>query len=557
MLDFAKSSLKRHRMAILILMSTWGVYLCALYYRILELKPTGLFGGHPYVWADWPLHISMASVFAYKEPQYWFSYHPVFADGPLNYPFLLNLISGTLLRAGLDIYSSFILPSMLLSLLLCLGLYTFYFLSFNSRTSSLLAITLFFCSSGLGFLRFFSDLWNTGNLDLITYPAEYSALPEYQWFNGNVLVAMLLPQRTFLLGLTLALWSINGWKTISRYKTQANSLNPHVFQFILICSGCLGGLTIMAHVHSFLALTVLGLPILLCSWKERRKDLALFATPLILISVSVYFFYYSGGVEKQGFMVWTPGWTAGGFQSWIRQWFFQWGLMTPLAVLSLGLFWKKMSREMRILYLGFFGLFVLGNLWRLQPQSWDNTKIFLWCYLGFSGLAAHFLLLLAKRRGVPGLISLILTLSLLATGVLELIRLQRIDKNTHRISSIEEIELGKKIRAETGPLDRFLTGASHNHFIMMWALRPILMGYAGWTLNFGFPWRSVQETVREIYRGTESSARLLKENKISYVVIGPQEINEFKPNLEYFRKNFPIKFNSKSNQIFDTRTLLD
>jgi len=59
-------NLKDHRKPLVLLALTWGVYFIALFSRILEMKPDGIYGGHVNVWSDWSLHIGMVNIFAYK-----------------------------------------------------------------------------------------------------------------------------------------------------------------------------------------------------------------------------------------------------------------------------------------------------------------------------------------------------------------------------------------------------------------------------------------------------------------------------------------------------------
>lgn len=177
---------QEHKRALLFLFATWGVYFFILFGRIIKFKPDGLYAGHVNVWSDWSLHIAMAEIFAYKDPQYWFAYHPMYAGGKATYPFLANFISGMLMRAGFSLYFAFIVPSIICALLLILGMYVVFYLVLRSKKQAVFAISSFFLSSGLGVIKFLRAFSHNPQLDVLLHPngdtfGEYSRLNEYQW----------------------------------------------------------------------------------------------------------------------------------------------------------------------------------------------------------------------------------------------------------------------------------------------------------------------------------------------------------------------------------------
>ena len=104
-LDSLISLYQTHQKSLIILYSTWGIYFLFLFIRVIKFNTDGVSVSHVNVWSDWPLHISMVNIFAYKNPQDWFAYHPIYADGKFTYGFLTNFISGILIRVGFPLYS--------------------------------------------------------------------------------------------------------------------------------------------------------------------------------------------------------------------------------------------------------------------------------------------------------------------------------------------------------------------------------------------------------------------------------------------------------------------
>ena len=121
-------TLKNHKLPLLVLLLTWGLYFIALFSRLLFFENGAMFVGHEHAWSDWPLHIAMSSIFAYQPMELWFEHHPMYAHGGLRYTFLTNLISGILLKAGLSLEMAFALPSIAFALLLIVGIYTLFYL---------------------------------------------------------------------------------------------------------------------------------------------------------------------------------------------------------------------------------------------------------------------------------------------------------------------------------------------------------------------------------------------------------------------------------------------
>lgn len=548
-----KNFWKEHKKAIIILFSTWGVYFLLLWPRIISLKPTGLYTGHVNVWSDWALHIGLASIFAYKSPQFWFAYHPMYAGGQLTYPFLTNFISGMLIKLGLSIPLAFIFPSIILTALLLLGMYLLFYLVLRSKVKTILAISLFFLSSGLGFINFIKDFLSNPNLGLFLSPLkDYSPLGDYQWYAGNVVVGLLVPQRPFLLGMTLATWILTGFLYVFLKKEKEERFD----KIILIISGILAGILPIVHPHTFIVVVIIS-GLLSLFLIRKWKSLLYYAIPAGILSTFLYFKFIWGKVENwQHFFVWFPGWTIKeGFVKWSMFWLYIWGAMIPLAIFGWFVLRKKSPVLIQVFFLSFFLIFILGNLFLIQPIPWDNSKLFFWAYFGFSALAASTLSWFWQKKFIGKILVIILTLILVSTGVLELIRLQRIHQNQIQETSADDIRLGLQIRAETDPLAIFLTDTSHNHLVMVWGNRPILLGFTAWVWNFGFSYQQREKDMQTMYQGGLFTEDLLKKYNVSYVAIGPGEIYNMRANENYFSSKFPVAFQNQNYRIYDVRKI--
>lgn len=570
-LNNKKRGIKDHRWPLLFLTGTFGLYFIVLLSRLLFFKDGNLHIGHEHAWSDWPLHIAISHIFAFQPSTQWFEHHPMYAHGGLQYTFLTNFISGMLMKVGLPLKLSFILPSILYSLTLIIGLYALFSLLLRSKLQATLAVSLFFLSSGLGFLDFLSEFIHNPSWNALTYPVEmYSREKQYDWHSGNVISGLLIPQRSFLLGMTIGVWTLVLF-LLGRYFSQT----PKQSYFYLLTAGVLAGVLPLAHMHSFLIVGIstavlcirsfitnadITFPLNLTKSGFWKRDISwlLFSVPATLISFSLYFiFFYSE--SSNSFMSFFPLWQAkGNIADWLLMWLKLWGILIPLSIIGM-LFLTHNSPSkhawVKTFCYTFVVIFLLANMFLIQPVAWDNSKIFFWCYLVFLAPATSLLSLWwSKRSGALQKVTVIACcLTLCLTGLLELIRLQRTDIHQYQIISKKQIDLANRIRTETDTSSVFLTSSYVHQFIMVWAPRPILLGFKGWMANFGFDYNPRNKDIADMYQGKSNTNDLLKKYKVSYVVIGRGEKKEYKAEEAYYKKYFPLAFSGAGVNIYDVR----
>jgi hypothetical protein len=553
------SLIKEHKKALLLLFGIWGTYLFTLLIRAIEFKPDGLYAGHVNIWSDWSLHIGMAAIFAYKDPQYWFAYHPMYASGKFTYGFLTNFISGMLMRMGFSIPFSFITPSIIYIFFLLIGMYAMFYIVLQSKKQAVTAISIFFLSSGLGGLKFIRDVLNHYSIAKLLYPdpaLDYTRLTKYEWYTGNVIGGMLVPQRAYLLGLTMSIWAIVGLLYVLLDKGKEKS-HP----IILIGSATLVGLLPITHMHSFIVMVIISTflgAVAFINWYKSSFNLCFFyAIPAALLSITLYSLFIAGGIDNPNFMQLMIGWTAkGGWFGWLGMWLKIWGLMLPIATLGFFLL-RKRPLLIQVFFLSFFAVFALPNLVLLQPTSGDNAKLLMWAYLGFSGLAAVALSWgwQQNNKYISRLDVVLVAVGLTFTGFLELVRIQQVERYQPQMTSREDINLGIEIREKTEPLALFLTAEIHNHPVMIWGVRPIVTGLPGWVRNYGFLPDQTEKDVQIMFKGGAAAETLLKQYKVSYVAIGPSEIHDLQANESFYSQKYSVAFSNKNYRIYDVRSL--
>ncbi|MBU6389796.1 hypothetical protein KGQ71_04775, partial [Patescibacteria group bacterium] len=356
-----KAYFRRHYLPICLLLLTWGSYFIYLFSRILSFRPDGFYFGHEFIWSDWPLHITIATTFATKPPSFWFTYHPFYAGGQMTYPFVADAISGLLMRIGLPLIPAMVLPSILTVLLLLVSLYVFLYALLRSRSAAYLAINLFFLSAGFGFIHYIQHLINQPGVNPFLSEAPFGRFDQYAWYGSNVIEALLVPQRAFLLGLLVATAALAIFIRSIHNRSRAG----------LITAGVLAGCLPIIHPHSFIATVVISAVLCLFYW-WRWRWLMHFVLPAAVISGLLYAVFIAGGIQISHFMSWQPGYTSRSFSDWFVMWGWIWGMMLPLAVIGVIFGWKRFSADFRAVIIAGALLFTAGNLILFQPISWDN-----------------------------------------------------------------------------------------------------------------------------------------------------------------------------------------
>jgi hypothetical protein len=437
-----------------------------------------------------------------------------------------------------------------------------------------------------------------------------SALPEYQWYASNVIEGILFPQRAFLLGWCLGVWGLGALLvTLEQVQDDCCRVVPvapnlssrtGLLSRVLfpVISGLSLGLLAWSHVHSLLALAPgVGMVLLffmkdLIPEAKRFRPLfwALFwgAVPFCSLVLVNVLWILRGGIQNPHFQSVHWGWTVGtagvnkggggGFFHWIWQWVWLWlriwGVALPLTA-AITLRWRYLNASERgpgaglgqsnpagkrplhpaalPLLLGAWISFALGNVIYFQPMAWDNSKIFYWSYFFFSGaLAVGLRSAWLGRGGVwSKALAGLLLVSLTCSGVGRVQRLLWTERNQAQMLSSEERILADQVREQTEPRAVFLTAPTHNHWAMLWAARPLLLGFTPWVWNYGFDYALTERDVRALYEDpTRDPAPLLQKYGIAYVVIGPSERSHFRHLLENrWKGKYPLAFESASGGI--------
>jgi len=522
----------------------WGLFFTIVWSHQFIPSPAGIAAGSLGSWSDGAAHLTYATNIAYHSrfPQFL----PIFYDHPFTYSFAADLLTALLVRSGVNLFTAYTGLGLLLSLSFVYLLYRFYQLFLNSSTGAIVASWLFLLSGGLGFIWFFQDAARSGLLStLLRPPHEYTHIAEValEWINP--ITSELIPQRAFLLGLPIGLIILTYlWKLTTKPK----NIQP---SYTLAAAILLGFMPII-HPHTFIVLCFVTAFILFRTIILKPQNRFSLKPLLTLITISsiislpliITFILPAAG---SGFIRFYPGWLAQTKDiNWLWFWLLNWGAF-PLIVL-LGTFFLGSSQ--RRFLVPFIFIFIASNLFLFQPFDWDNSKLLTWVYLVLSAPAAVTITTLFDRRVGNRFLAVALFVILTFSGSLDASGLLNPLRAPLPMYTKEELNLASWVNANTAPDSLFLTSDRHSHPVPNLTGRNILMGYRGWLWTYGIDYRDREKQVADIYSGSDTGLSLALYYGINYVVVGPSELEQFRPNLAFFRHSTKLVYQSPHYSIF-------
>lgn len=346
-------------------------------------------------YGDLAMHLGFISGIAKQgvfPPEY-----SIFPGHTVNYPFLCETSSASLVVLGLDLRTAYLVPAVYAFVSVVLGVYFFFEQWLKRRNRALLATFLFFVGGGFGFI-YFLDLAGNGYTALSTAASDMQAGTSLQYLlDGfyctptnlpalglrwvNPIVDMLIPQRATLFGwafLFPCLYLLYGFV----FKKEKGNILP--------LAVLAGGLPLI-HTHSYVALAIVSAGYFATDLVGNRKKERL-----------VSWLIYGGIAGVLGIFQLIPFAFAQAAESGMLKLHFNWcntsdsflwfyvknlgllALFTPLAFLLLG----KQTRKVCV---GPLLLWAVAECVVFQPNTYDNNKLLFICFLFACGLVARFL----------------------------------------------------------------------------------------------------------------------------------------------------------------------
>ncbi len=544
----------------------WRVFDSAMFERA-----DGIYTGFEKSLGDLPFHLSIVTSFAHGQnfpPE-----HTEFAGSRFSYPFLVDFIAACLVRAGASLRDALFWENFTLGLALIGLLHRWAWKLVRDQAAAFLTVTLVLFSGGLGWWLLLHDASVNGRglFDVLTHlPQNYTSVSGgiFQW--SNALTALLVPQRGFLLGLPLVLlvWTL-WWQAINgetevrasvapdqqqqrkekrkekRVRAQAlvAATEEHAPDFSLgsqamrrmIAAGAVAGMLPLTHAHGFMVVMFVGFCLALLFRERWREWIAFFAIAFCVAAPQALLATQKSVAHSETFFAWNFGWEKGEHNIfWF--WLVNTGAFIPLLVLSL---WQRAkeglaSRRLLLFYLPFMLCFIIPNLVKLAPWSWDNIKVLFYWYVASAPLVAAMLVWLWRRGAAWRVATIALCVSLMLAGALDVWRALG-GTAEQKIFDADGIAFAELIKRETSPRAVILIAPTYNHPIFLTGRRA-LMGYAGHLWSHGIDYAPREADVRRIYVGAPDADALLSSYAVEYAVVGPLERAALPVNEAFFER---------------------
>lgn len=518
-----------------------------LWASALVYDKEGLWANQINIWGDWALHLGDVTSFVYGDnfpPQ-----NTRYAGGPLAYHYLTSITSAAGVELGMDPASALSLHSFVFCILLLLGLYAFALRLTKDRDAAGVGTALFLLGGSLGWLVIASDINKSKDIlgTLQKQPWDQSIQNDYGFNWQNMFFALIEPQRGYLYGLPLALLIL----TLLLAGVQ------HWEWKFFAAAGLIGGTLPFAHTSTLVTLALITPFVALLFRTDLRtwvRSWALFFGLWMVTALPQIYLQQGGQRGETRAIRWEVGWlTQNSHEPWLWFWGKNLGAFIPLLGLALASRDLLPQASRRLLW-AFMPTFILCNLIAFRPWDWDNTKFFFYWFLAVCILVGMLLTKLWRQHRSVAIRTLLA--GVVATMILSglLVNYQQLAGKDHNLLlSAEELRVAEQVRELTPAHATFAVSFQHNHPVPVMAGRRVVMSYTGWLFAFGVNYQERERDVRSIYALAPNTDALLQKYGVDYVVIGPGEEQEFKPNLALFRSRYPCIINTGNYEIFKVR----
>jgi hypothetical protein len=510
-----------------------------VYDRAMFVTPAGAIAtGDDHNIGDLPFHLGIVAGFVDGDnypPQ-----HPELAGTRLTYPFLADMVSALLVRAGASLPAALFWPNVLLAVALVVLLYHWGLRLTRDRLAAAVTPALVLFSGGLGFMLLKETLaasdrpWQA----LTSLPRDYTIAGEGGLRWGNALTTLLIPQRSLLLGLPLFLAVATWW-----WRAAAEEADERRRRRLLAGAGAAAALLPLAHAHSFvLALGIAAALALFLpagrSLVERSKTwAAFFLPPLVLALPQVAWSARGSALQARSFLAWHLGWDRGDASP-ISFWLFNTGLFIPLLVLALLKHRRWLPPHVLRFYAPFALCFVVPNFLRLSPWIWDNIKFLFYWYVASAPLVGVAVARMA-RGPLPTRIAAPVVLAVLVlAGALDVSRVAG-GRIANVVFDADAVAFGAEIARVAPPGAVIAAWPTHDSPVLL-SGRPALLGYVGHIWSQGLQAGSREQDLESFYAGRLTAADLRSRYNVAYALLGPREIGPSVGNAEPWQDGAPV-----------------
>jgi hypothetical protein len=303
------------------------------------------------------------------------------------------------------------------------------------------------------------------------------------------------------------------------------------------------------------------------SWRQW----AIFFAATSLIAVPELLWAITGSATKaESFIDWEFGWDRKD-SNLLWFWFKNTGFFIPLLFAALALLILE-SRKRKVesiskkdgsqlstfhnplnlllFWLPFALCFIIPNVLRLAPWIWDNIKVLIYWFVVSIPLVAWILARIWQQGRTGKTFALVLLFSLTFSGWLDVWRVVS-RQMSYTIFDSYSVALAAQIRQKTAPNSLIASAPVHNSPAALSGRRWFL-GYSGHVWSHGINPTERETTLKIIYSGDEASQKMIFDNNIDYLIVGPHEQEFTFVNFEFLQR-FPVVAQSGNHRLLKVR----
>jgi len=374
---------------------------------------------------------------------------------------------------------------------------------------------------------------------------------------------MLVPQRGILGGWTMLMPCLNLLipPLVQRRKHGARTL---------VLLGLFAGGLPLIHTHSYLALVLFSagacLYCVLTSenrWTAFRPWLLYGAIAAALSLPQLLAFTFVQATGSDHFLsVWFNWANNRGNRGLVDTyfWFYLKNVGVPYVLILLALCRRKTEenaaevRQHRLIAAGAFLIYVIAELFKFQPNEYDNNKLlYVWFLLCLPMAADYAFDLFARLRGAAGR-PLIAALFLGLCFTSSALTVARECVSDYHAYAPQDIETAAYIQQNTPRHSVFLTGNHHLNPVSSLAGRTILCSSDLYLYYHGFNTGERRMEIAAFYENPEDHLDLLAKYGVEYIYVSAYERADSQYNLneEALENLFPLVFETDGgyNRIF-------
>lgn len=521
--------------------------LCLLFSFLLMFQTFSYEKGYIFIgsklWSDFASHIPLIRSFSlgWNFPVE----YPIFAGEPIHYHFIFYLLVGLLEKLGIPLDYALNIPSAIGFFLLLIMLYLFAKQIFSSKMVGILTIIFFLFNGSLSFIYFFehNPLSQFHIQDIVNNTSFSSFAPYYgtgivsAFWNLNIFTN----QRHLAAAFAFSLFII--YKILQPIFSKKKTLG--ITECILL--GFLLGVSFYFHIAVFM-MTSIVLVFLGMFFSKIRSQLLILLLTAAFFSYPQYHYMNSGG-GAFGILI-KPGYLISNslnIQDFTRYWFMNLGFHSIFILLG----FIYANKNQKKVFLAFFSMFVIGNLFQFSPEMAANHKFFNYFMLVGSMFTGFMLVKFWQKKLMKPVVLLSIFL-LTLSGIIDIFPVFNDQKI--QLPDYPHNKTVQWILNNTPANSVFL----NNTFLLApesLAGRKIFLGwpYFAWSAGYDTEKRGLQRQMIFSSTSKKEICNLLQKNKLTHIEINKSQIsNPDQPKIsDVFEREFSLEYKNGEFEIYN------